>query len=135
MAYLKAFLLLVFVIAVSAGSIDLTGDTFEDVVVGSGKNAIVKFYAPCFCLENAPGVSTAGRLPASVGFLRDPCCGSFTLREFRNHCIGLFVLGFDKLTMRRHQVRNPLRLHPSGRYNLPHLRMLHQKRATFIEVS
>uniref|UniRef100_A0A7S0WRY0 Thioredoxin domain-containing protein n=1 Tax=Pyramimonas obovata TaxID=1411642 RepID=A0A7S0WRY0_9CHLO len=58
MAYMKTLPILVlgFAIAVSAGSVDLTGDTFDEVVLGSGKNSLVKFYAPwCgHCKRMAP---------------------------------------------------------------------------------
>ena len=62
MAYLKALPILVLglAIAASAGSVDLTGDTFDEAVLGSGKNAFVKFYAPWWVSNVQPNSVEAG---------------------------------------------------------------------------
>jgi len=43
---MKLILLLGAVVALNAAAVELTADNFDDLVLGSGKSAFVKFQAP-----------------------------------------------------------------------------------------
>lgn len=60
---MKLLLALFSAVAVSAKAVDLTADTFDDLVMTSGKNALVKFYAPwCgHCKRMAPDWAKLGK--------------------------------------------------------------------------
>jgi len=60
---MKLLLALFSAVAVSAQAVDLTADNFDDLVMNSGKNAIVKFYAPwCgHCKRMAPDWKKLGK--------------------------------------------------------------------------